>query len=268
LPKLTPTPGAEGKGGEVVKETPPVIKEPPAEPSEVQSGVNPLTSARQGWLKELRQVVGLSGINSKLRRRWTRALQLAGEQGIPDNAVRLATEILNKPRALSDIETAGMVLALQRLRNEHSKFSKRINESNYDAVAEGMAARLSTIEAEFEAITRALHESGTEKGRALASQKLTINEDFNLVTVKTRARIAKGAELTTKESKQVEELVKKLAEKDAKLADFLGQMNAMRAQQVINEATTEKKTTRQKRTKKTRAQLSNRFVELMSAGCN
>lgn len=168
------------------------------------------TSARQSDVNEDRVMLGLDGIASTERRGWQAALQSALEQGIPDNALRIASSINDTPRALSDIDTAGLVIKAARLKNEHKELVDRVEKLENREEIQSVESQLEAIEGEFDTVTLALYKSGTEKGRALASQKLTLNQDYSLISMKNRAKARKGAPLTADENKKLEQISKEL----------------------------------------------------------
>lgn len=209
---------------------------PPAAPGatvEGDTGKPGLRSARQEWLNRHRRKLGLDGINSKTRRSWSEALDQAWQQKVPENALRLAGETLAKPRALSDVETAGLLIRSVELENEHADLMTKIGPERDATVTSDLSARSATVEAEYDTITKALFVSGSEKGRALASQKLTINENFSLVAVKARAKAAKGGELSAKEVARIEELTAKLADQTAKVETLEKELNKLRAEAML-----------------------------------
>jgi predicted RNase H-like nuclease (RuvC/YqgF family) len=62
---------------------------------------------------------------------------------------------------------------------------------------------------------------------------LTINQDFSLVAVKARAKAAKGAELTAKETAKIEELTAQLAEKATQVEALEKELNKIKAEQML-----------------------------------
>lgn len=169
-----------------------------------------ITSARQAEIQKDMEALGLDEIASTGRRGWQEALQKANDENIPDNALRIASEINSKPRPLDDIQTAGLVIKGARLKNEHNSIMQRISETEDAADLASLTAELDRVEGEFESLNTALVKSGSEKGRALAAQKLTINQDFDLISLKNRAKARKGKPLTEKETKKIEQLSKDL----------------------------------------------------------
>lgn len=150
---------------------------------------------------------------------WSDDLGKAVEQGIPDRALSMAAEINARPRALSSTETAGFAVKATELKNKHKEVLGRIAASSDTIDLRFQAAEARLIEQEFDVISEALRKSGTEKGRALASQKLTLDQDYSLIAVKSRAKAVKQASLSPKEeaffarkTKQLEDLEKRIEE--------------------------------------------------------
>ncbi|MFH1635394.1 MAG: diguanylate cyclase, partial [Chloroflexota bacterium] len=168
------------------------------------------TSARQADIQEDRAALGLDGVPSPERKGWQTSLQQAKDNGHVDNALRTAAEINSKPRPLNDVETAGMVVRAAQLKAEHRGIQGKIKNATESSSIAILNTQLERIEAEFEALSTAIHKSGTEKGRALAAQKLTINQDYDLVSVVTRAKAKRGKKLTQKQHDKFEDLTSEL----------------------------------------------------------
>ena len=159
-------------------------------------------------LADDRKTVGLDELDSPARHSWEQALDEARQQGLTDKdrALSLAADVDAKPRAFNDTETAGLVQAAAALKNRHAELLRTMeSESSPDTIRE-RAVELDRVESEFDLLTTALRKSGTEKGRALASQKLTLDQDYNLVSLVTRAKAKKGKSLTTAERAAFEKL--------------------------------------------------------------
>lgn len=182
--------------------------------------------------EEDRAALGLDVLDSPARRGWQQALDTARNEGIhtAERAGRLAGEVNNKPRALSDIETAGLVQRMAELKNQHKAATEAAAGGDQSASNEAAA-----IEHEFDALSTAIAKSGTEKGRALAAQKLTLDQDFSLVEVKTRAKAAKGKPLTRAESAALERMSTQLEETNQRVADLETQISEMAAQQAVRQ---------------------------------
>lgn len=184
------------------------------------------TSARKAQMRHDRLALGLSDLDDPDVRGWSEALRVARGDGVPLRALSLATSVVANPRALTDVETAGIVQAAATLKNDHARLTEELKTAEGPAAA-SRAEELARIEQDFEMLSRALRRSGTEKGRALAAQKLTIDQDFDLVSVLTRARAAKmaapgsdpEAALSPKQREQFERLVSQLEAAEKRLRE-------------------------------------------------
>lgn len=203
---------------------------------EAQGEVLPETvSARKADIAEHREVLGLNELPSPDRKTFQKSTQEALKQNIPARALRMAAEININPRALSDTETAGFTFRLAQLKVEYNKLKKDIAEEKDNVLIQSKSAELDRIEDEFDAISKAVRLSGTEKGRALVSQKLTINNDLSLISVKSRAKATKKAELTPQETKKFEQLTSKLDETNERIKVMQEQIDQLLAQRYIKQ---------------------------------
>jgi hypothetical protein len=247
-----------------IDEAPPeaINEEPPSEDFDPNT-----TSARKAQMAQDREAMGLDVLNSPERRSWQKAMDDATQEGIPDRAMQIAEEVNAKPRSLSDTETAGMVVQASKLKSEHAALMRDISVATDTADIQTKGAELNRIEQHFDQLSRALRVSGTEKGRALAAQKLTIDQNFDLVSVKSRAKAAKGGNLSVKESAQLTELTTKLNEQTARVAELESKMN----EQIAERALREVKVQRRSYTKPAReAELSDLYQRakvLLANGC-
>lgn len=173
------------------------------------------TSAKKVELAADRAELDLPELPPAERKSWQQSLNEAK----PENATRLADEVLNRPRALSDSETASLVVRAQQVKNEHAAKLREIGEATDESTISARRNELETLEREFDQLTQAARLSGTEKGRTLAAQKLTINQDYDLISLVQRAKAAKGRELTPDERSRYEQQSKQIADLEAKLTE-------------------------------------------------
>lgn len=121
---------------------------------------------------------------------------------------------------LSSDETAGIALRANEIKQKLKGLRTAAQGlSGDDLVVNHEAQKL--LESEFYHHAEGLKASKGEVARSLASQKMTIDKDYDLVSVKTRARAANdGKPLDPKREAQYEELHSKLekAEKDLEAA--------------------------------------------------
>ena len=204
----------------------------------VETDFTKATSAKQASLAEDRESMGLDEINSPDRRSWEESLKQATKEKIPSKAHRIAEEVNANPRPLSDIETAGVVQRMAELKNEHKAAMDDIGETKDGVEVKTKAAEINRIEAEFDALTRAVNLSGTEKGRALAAQKLTINKDFKLISVLSRAKVAAGKKLSSVQRTIFKGLTGKLAKTEKRVEVLESEVNELQAKSQLKRGST------------------------------
>jgi hypothetical protein len=218
-------------------------KEPGTKPLPVEKNIESddelpsETSARNASIAEDRESMGLDKVASATRKGWKESLKNAKKKNIADNALRIAAEVNKKPRAMTDEETAGMVIKAARLKNEHKTLSEKIKQipGNDTAAIKSLSSEMEVVESEFEALSDALKLSGTEMGRALASRKLTINNSYDLVSVAVRAKAVKGEALSTEERQKLADLTTKLDAATAKIDALQKQVDESTANNAIKE---------------------------------
>lgn len=224
------------------------------------------TSARKAMTTEDRAAMGLDELASPARHSWEQAIADAHKKKIPTKALDIAADINAKPRALSDTETAGLVLEATRLKNHHRATLEDIDRATDPAELSFRTAEARRVEQDFDVLTEALRKSGTEKGRSLASQKLTLSHDYDLITVKARAKVAAGRALTEAESSSFSELSQKLDDANKRVSELERSMAEQSAERVVRQHKA-----RQRVTPETRhaefTDLLGKVKELLKAGC-
>lgn len=245
----------------------------PATPIEETEPTGPeFTSARQRMLEQdYRAITGRDGVNSKEKQSMRQWYNEAVKRGIPEreNAMRLVAEIQAVPRLLDPVETTGLVIRLAQVKRDHARMRGELANATGEANIASATAVLAEMEAEFEGLYKTLYENGSEAGRRLAVQKLTINKDMDLVSIIARGKATKKAELTTAERGKFETLTNAIAEKDARIAALEKQNAELQVKDTIE------KVKGSKRYKKMSSeQLAEdierkrqKVAELMEAGC-
>jgi len=212
------------------------------------------TSARKSQLAEDRAQLDLPELPSAERKSWRTSLANAK----PERAALLADEVLTKPRSLNDEETASLVVRAQEIKNEHAQTMKEIGESSDPDTIAAKKAQADALEREFDKITRATKASGTEKGRTLAAQKLTINQDYDLVSLVQRAKAAKGRDLNPAERERYEQMASQIEDLNKQLSEANEKAQKAQLQRSID------KVKRQTRRAETKATLDTEFASLKS----
>lgn len=224
------------------------------------------TSARKAMTTEDRAAMGLDELASPARHSWEQAIADAHKKKIPTKALDIAADINAKPRALSDTETAGLVLEATRLKNHHRATLEDIDRATDPAELSFRTAEARRVEQDFDVLTEALRKSGTEKGRALASQKLTLSHDYDLITVKARAKVAAGRALTEAESSSFSELSQKLDDANKRVSELERSMAEQSAERVVRQHKAMQRVTPETRHAEF-TDLLGKVKELLKAGC-
>jgi hypothetical protein len=217
------------------------------------------TAAKAESMSADRAELDLPELPKAERKGWQASLDNAKDKGLDKKASLLADEVLNKPRSLSDEETAGLVLRTQELKNDHARVMQEIGDAKDSATIQGKVAERDAIENEIDKLTRATKASGTEKGRSLASQKLTINQDYDLVSLVQRAKAAKGRDLTPEERTRYEGMAKQIEDLTSKLSDAEEKVKSAQLQKQID------RVVRRGKRADTRQALDDEFADLRAA---
>lgn len=212
---------------------------PPSDVSNVAAGdaVHPFeqTSARKDSMARDLETLGLDQLPDPERKGWEASIEGARSKGYDtaDGSRGIVEEVRNKPRSLNDEETAGLVLRGQEIKNRMADVETKLGEATTDHERHALSGLHDDLLREFGEIADAARKSGTEKGRTLAAQKLTIGADFSLERVIGRATKAKGEALTSQEVADLRETVKQHeaahAEYERKLAEVQSENEAHKA---------------------------------------
>ncbi|MBU2061105.1 MAG: hypothetical protein KKH44_04550, partial [Bacteroidetes bacterium] len=131
-----------------------------------------------------------------------------------------------------------------------------------------LSAEANTIETDFDNVTTALRLSGSQKGRDLVSQKLTLDKSYELLSVKSRAKATKGTKLTEKESQKFEQLTKEVKTKDTEIQKLQSELEEAIANNTLKQGTKKKYSKMTEKQKKIELEsLKLRAKELIEKGC-
>lgn len=190
---------------------------PPSAPEGAPEGTPdvPATVAlNRAAITEARALLNLSELPPAAVRRWDAVLSEALDTGLVAQADSLALALRERPRAVSDVEHAALILRAAELQAQYAAETaeaERIAESGGDASYAVVRARASLVA--LDRVTEASDLAGREAARALSIRRLRLNaETFAIQTVLRTARVTKGGELT--------------ADERARLADLVGQVEA------------------------------------------
>lgn len=177
----------------------PKVEVPKAEPKPKVEA--PKATVSHADTDEVRKLLGMED-RAKTVRKDSELMESAKKH----DAFAVASKV-NKGEAVSDAEQIAMGVKLQGLRKE------------LDAAREASDVNLYTEKfAQAEELATALDQAGSEAGRAMRARRILIDEQFDEFGLKRMLEKDKGAPLTVKESKQIEDLVKQNKDLSAKLA--------------------------------------------------
>ena len=187
------------------------------------------------------------------------------EQGIPEKAVDLASEVIVSQRPITDEELAGMGVRLVQLEDEASSLENTILEPKNSADKTMAVAQLDILERQIDLVTKGMRTGKEHLARGLSMAGSFVNESYRVSSIKARMREAKGAPLTEKESTQVVKLVKQLEDANTRIAKLQERADTNTANRFVKSG---KRTTRaiQKRTTDIKS-LSEKINKLIDQGC-
>lgn len=118
----------------------------------------------------------------------------------PDHAANLVKELNIKPRTISDVDRATLLLRRIDLRKQYSDAADdltKANESGDDAAAAEANVRVADASDKLQELEEASGKSGSEQGAGLRALRLMANEDYSLAGLEQRARASKGGQPLT-----------------------------------------------------------------------
>lgn len=236
-PPVAPTP-VQATGGGITRET-----QPPSVTMERESVAQPdaeaqptPTRAAKAHVDIERAARGADPLPAAPVKPDTTLLQEAKDANTvaPDQPRRIAEDVIANNRALTDTETVQLDLHKASLKNRHEALLTEIANTTKPADIEAKRGELNQIEQEFDTVERAWRLSGTEKGRALRSQQVTINENYDLISLLSRAKAAKGRELTPTERTRYEQMAQEIATVEAQRDAALAKVTDAQLQREVN----------------------------------
>lgn len=150
----------------------------------------------------------------------------------PTAPERLVEDLVKNPRPVSDLENA-MVLRRQiDLETQHDALSKQI----VDALADGDQEKLAELRPRFAWLTDQLENVydatkaiGRETARGLNARKMLADQKYTLARTMQEVKVAKGvSELAPEDVARIDELYRRVQEKQADLERILKEESALR----------------------------------------
>lgn len=205
---------------------PPAPSEPPPGAATAEPERAP-TSLKEATITEERATRGLDPIEKTAARGyedvvWPEATKrMEADPGLGE---RLAAEIAEKPRPLSDLDVAILLRNKVAAHNETARVESELlkaQESGDPLAVESLKLQQQHLsDKNLKAEVSARYATG-ETGRGLAAIRMMANHDYSLAALETRARIkAGGRPLTEPEHAELAEMSKKLLAAEQQVADY------------------------------------------------
>ena len=190
---------------------------------------------------------GRKELDSPDRRSQESLVEKAISEWSTERTDTMIREVGETGRQMTDQEIAAVVVRLVELSNDYDALIKRaaaaVTSKNKAELAYAQA-EMKRIEDLHEFITATTAASKREVARALAAAKITLTDEYDLVTVLNRARIRKGGELTAEERAKYQQQVNDLQAKNADIEDSLKQLRRSEAEATIQSIRRDAKTGR------------------------
>lgn len=191
---------------------PPAASETPTTPPEDGS-----TGIRNAIVDEERKARGLPPAMEEAARGfgevWNEAMKRLNED--PEASVKLANELNESPRAITDTEDALLTHRQVDLQNQFDKLSDSVVNGAEGQTPESLAAdkiRLAKLSDDLLDVYNADKAGGRETARGLNARKMLVNEDLSLAKMVTTRRAANdGRPLTPEQAAEVQALHEKIA---------------------------------------------------------
>ncbi len=250
---------------------------PPADPAkpfgETPEGIvraphedeRPGTSAMKAYIARDRERMGLNRLPSPEREAWRKSIDEAKEKGLDGEAESMAASVLETPRRLSRLESAAMVKRMADLNAQFDASRKRLRALTDDTDIKHQERISDDLKNRFDKVSQALRYNTSEAGRDLNFVKLTIDDDYNILPVLTRAKANKGKVLEPKEEARIESLVEVVKTKDAQLEEMRVKLRDAEARTAITER--RRSPRRPQEVKQSIADLTEKTRRLLRAGC-
>jgi hypothetical protein len=176
------------------------------------------TGIKNATVDQERASVGLppamEPASKEFGRSWGEAMAIADQQ--PRKQDTLITELIKKPRPVTDTEVALLLHRQVELKNEYNKAANALNQAHDEgntAAAASEQLRVDFLSDELLKLFNINKAIGTEQARGLNIRKMMANEDYTLAAMETRKRAARGGKpLTDAERAELRELQDRIAD--------------------------------------------------------
>jgi hypothetical protein len=190
-------------------------------PEETQSGA--AASINKATVDEERQMKGQAALEFDMKRSNPQALDEAKQSLAkdPDYGTKLAAEIIDKPRALTQPESFALMLDKLRIKNATDDAHAALKEAMANGDRTAMASaqvRQKILDAQMDN-----NQLASRRGLGLAAQTLQsarygVNDDYSLAKVLSDARGRVGRDLTSAERAALEKRVEEVTQREQAVA--------------------------------------------------
>jgi hypothetical protein len=221
--------------------------------------------------EKFREQTGTDGLPSHERKTWVTSLNQAKERRMftPEVTDAMTNDILNgKKKIMDDVESAGMVLRLGQLVNRYGTQRKNLKSAKTDAAKEAIANEMERIASIHERLSDATKLVGTETARSLAFRRLALDENFDPLVVRARAKENKGKPLTDAEKSRLDKSTGELKDVEAKLDKAEKSQNESNADAVRKDARKKNRSRKRSDLNKEASELAAKAKRLLGLGCD
>ena len=176
---------------------------------------------------------------------------------------------------MNDVEEAGLVHRGMELKRRHKELTRQLAEaadSGNTAESAVIIAEMVRVESEFDVITLALVRSGTEQARAFVMRRMTINQDFDVISVLNRAKVvSKRAGKKFSEANRVilENMANSVQNVESELEVLKKKIDSIIAERIIKRGKANEYSSMAAKDRQTRMNESASLInELRKKGCN
>jgi len=186
-------------------------------------------------IERIRRDTELDKLDEAERKTWERTLGEAKKGRYEETALETADEVLKSKRPITDTEHAGMVLRAAKLADEYDaavKDATSLIDKGDKAGAKLARQRSEFLIEQLDKLTEATKRGRREAARSLSIGRMMLNrESYSLAHVVQRAKAAKGAPLSPKESARIESMVAEHTKLETQLKELETKYEASLAEQ-------------------------------------
>lgn len=178
------------------------------------SGDYELEALRQRSTNDLREEFGYDRLTTDDKISMDAALRSAIEKGIPDQALKIATETLATRQPMSMEQVVGLGAKVKQHGVRYAELDKASKTMTDPAAKDAIDAEMKIIDSEVATLTEALYRTGTDTARAFAAR--TRQNWVKLWGPRFKDRMAKGqgSPLTPEQSALADDLIAKITQLD------------------------------------------------------